>query len=68
MVPESKDAIAFAFQPCTARSIARALFRITMLATIQLNDQLLTKAGEVDDEGAARYLAPELVTFQLPVT
>jgi len=38
-----------------------------MLAAIQLNDQLLTKAGEVDDESTAWHLAFELVTFELSV-
>jgi hypothetical protein len=67
VVPETQNAITLCFQPCASLSIPFALNRLGVLTSIELDDQLPVEAREVDDEGAARHLATELMLFKLAI-
>ena len=63
-IPEAEHAVAQGFQFSCAFGICSLL--PAMLATVQFDDQLLSRRTEVDDVGANRMLSSELDAFQPP--
>jgi hypothetical protein len=63
VVPEAQDGKALDFEPVGAPSIVLSL--VSVLATVDLDDQLALQADEVDDEWTQRLLATELVAQHL---
>lgn len=63
VVPEPQDLEAVLFEPAAPALVVGLLLGV--LATVELDDQLLLQAGEVDEEGAEHLLAPELVSENL---
>jgi hypothetical protein len=55
-------AVAETFQECLSLPIPLALFRVDR--SIDLDDQVLRRTVEVDDEGADRVLASELPAIE----
>src|SRR5438270_13805701 len=49
VIPEADDSISFRFQPACALVIARSVQVITMLRTINLNDEPRCQAGKIRD-------------------
>ena len=62
VIPEAQHAVAQGFQFCCAFGICSLL--PAMLATVQFDDQLLSRRTEIDDVGANRMLSSELDAFQ----
>jgi hypothetical protein len=67
MIPEPNYAIAFGFKPCIAIGIVFLVVFVVVLTAIDLNQQALLQAGEVNDMRTYRNLAAKLVTAKLLV-
>ena len=65
IVPKAKHAIALSFEICGAGLVGSPFQSV--MAPVQLDDQLGFSAAEVRDEGADGVLAAELEAGQLPI-
>ncbi len=63
IIPESKHPPALTLQPCRPATVG---LTIGMLSAIDLDDEAVGDAGEIEDEWTERMLPPELITFQTP--
>jgi hypothetical protein len=63
VIPETKDAKALGFQPCSSHSVRL----IVMLAAIQLDDQPALHVEKIDTITAKCRLPPELGAAELAI-
>ncbi|MGY2811004.1 hypothetical protein ACVIHF_007734 [Bradyrhizobium sp. USDA 4506] len=66
-IPEPDDAISFPLQPLLSRTIALRHFIVIVVSTVQLDDESLGRAEEIDDVRANRCLPSKMrsVRWQL---
>ena len=63
IIPETQHPVAVSLQGSCSLFISRLL--LCVLPTIQLNNQLLVRAAEINDVTTHRILTTELLTLQL---
>lgn len=64
LVPESENPESLVVQPSRSLLVMSSCGCVAMLGTIQLDDQLLRKAGKVDDVLTNRRLTPEAISVK----
>jgi hypothetical protein len=65
VIPESQHAMTFRIQPAGAIFIATAVGILSMLRTIDLDDQAFFLTGEVRNIGSDRDLSPKMASSYL---
>jgi hypothetical protein len=65
MIPESHDAKSLSGEPQSARRVG--CFSVSVLASIDFDNQLLLETDEIADVPTNRRLSSELRPFHLPI-